>query len=254
MPASLQWHTNQVVIHHYHSKQGEHVMSWISKLFRKSNGVELPSNSTGFQDLEAVPKPIRLQGTDLRAAREVIHSAAMKTAKACGVPPLWLTFEVITMADSEKAFFQLQVVIQHWDEHLALHSYAFERAVMKRLLADNKRVGHAVRAVLWRTAYDSGCPYEDMPDPQSWTTEAIKKRTIAQDRATQQLQAPEPVTQPRASSEQSKPSQSKDKFAGLLDDEQYAKNHGLDDAFAKTQPFGKSDGFAATEPMGLPPR
>jgi hypothetical protein len=233
-------------------------MSWISKLFSKSNGVELPSNSTGFQDMEAAPKPIRLQGTDLRAAREVIHSAAMKTAKACGVPPLWLTFEVITMADSEKAFFQLQVVVQHWDEYLASHSYAFERAVMKRLMADNKRVGRAVRAVLWRTAYDSGCPYEDMPDPQSWTTEAIKKRATAQDRAAaQQMQAPEPVTQPPAPAsggQHNRPSQSKDKFAGLLDDEQYAKKHGLDDAFAKTQPFGKGDGFAATEPMGLPPR
>jgi hypothetical protein len=231
-------------------------MSWISKLFSKSTVVELPSNSTGFQDLEAVPKPIRLQGTDLRAAREVIHGAAMKTAKACGVPPLWLTFEVITMADSEKAFFQLQVVIQHWDEYLASHSYAFERAVMKRLMVDNKRVGRAVRAVLWRTAYDSGCPYEDMPDPQSWTTEAIKKRATAQGRTAQQMQTPEPVTQPPApaSSGQNKSSQSKDKFAGLLDDEQYAMNHGLDDTFAKTQPFGKGDGFAATEPMGLPPR
>ncbi|MGA8513428.1 MAG: hypothetical protein WB821_01495 [Burkholderiaceae bacterium] len=235
-------------------------MSWISKLFSKSNGVELPSNSTGFQDMEAAPKPIRLQGTDLRAARETIHSTAMKTAKACGVPPLWLTFEVITMADSEKAYFQLQVVIQHWDEYLAAHSYAFERAVMKRLMADNKRVGRAVRAILWRTAYDAGCPYEDMPDPGSWTTEAIKKRAAAQTQTEQLLRTPEAVTQPPApqAGEQNKPVQSKDKFAGLLDDEQFARSRDFDDAFAKTQPYGKGDGFAATEPMGLggdlPPR
>jgi hypothetical protein len=228
-------------------------MSWMSKLFNKSNGVELPAHSTGFQDMEAAPRPIRLQGTDLRAAREAIHSTAMKTAKACGVPPLWLNFEVITMADSEKAYFQLQVVIQHWDAHLAAHSYAFERAVMKRLLTDHKRVGRAVRAVLWRTAYDAGCPYDDMPDPSSWTTEAIKKRATAQNQTEQHLQAHEPGTQPPVSqaSRPSKPAPSKNKFEGLLDDEQYAKNHGLDDAFAKTQAFGKGDGFAATEPMGL---
>lgn len=236
-------------------------MSWMSKLFSKSNGVELPTHSTGFQDMEAAPRPIRLQGTDLRAAREAIHSTAMKTAKACGVPPLWLNFEVITMADSEKAYFQLQVVIQHWDAHLAAHSYAFERAVMKRLLTDHKRVGRAVRAVLWRTAYDAGCPYDDMPDPSSWTTDAIKKRAAAQQMSAQQVQAPEPVTQSPAAPQnsQSKGAPGKSKFDGLLDDEQYAKNHGLDDAFAKTQAFGKGDGFAATEPMSLgggnlPPR
>ncbi len=236
-------------------------MSWLSKLFSKSNGVALPSNSTGFQDMEAAPKPIRLKGSDLRAAREVIHSAAMKTAKAHGVPPLWLTFEVITMADSDRAFFQLQVVIQHWDAYLAVHSYAFERAVMKRLMADNKRIARAVRAVLWRTAYDAGCPYEDMPEHNAWTTDAIKKRASAQNQSEQQIRTPEAATQPPMPqpSGQSKPVSAKDKFAGLLDDEEFAKSRGLDDAFAKTQPFGKGDGFAATEPMGLgggylPPR
>jgi hypothetical protein len=235
-------------------------MNWMSKLFSKPHGVELPDHSTGFQDMETAPRPIRLEGTDLRVARELIHSCAMKTAKACGVPPLWLTFEVITMADSEKAYFQLQVIMQHWDAYLAAHSYAFERAVMKRLLAENKRVGRAVRAVLWRTAYDAGCPHDDMPDPSSWTTEEIKKRAAAQDHAAQQLRAPDPTTLPPspAATGRGKPAPAKDKFADLLDDEQYAKNRGLDDAFAKTQSFEKGDGFAATEPMGLggdlPPR
>jgi hypothetical protein len=236
-------------------------MSWLSNLFHKSNEVELPSNSTSFHDMDAAPRPIRLKGSDLRATRDVIHSAAMKTAKTCGIPPLWLTFEVITMADSEKAYFQLQVVIQHWDEYLASHSYAFERAVMKRLLTDNKRVGRAVRAVLWRTAYDAGCPYEDMPDPHSWTTEAIKSRTTAHERAAKHLLAPATNTQPSvtegvfglASQASSKAPVAINKFDGLLDDDDYAKTRltKSGDSFAATEAFGSGDGFAPTEPMGL---
>jgi hypothetical protein len=236
-------------------------MSWLSKLFRKSNGVELPSNSTSFQDMEAAPRPIRLKGSDLRVVREVIHSAAMKTAKAYGIPPLWLTFEVITMADSEKAFFQLQVVIQHWDEYLASHSYAFERAVMKRLVVDNKRIGRAVRAVLWRTAYDAGCPYEDMPDPHSWTTEAIKKRATTHEHDALHMLAPKAIAQPPIgqgkssipSHEYPKAPVLGNKFDGLLDDDHYAKTRPVKpgDGFPATEAFGKSDGFAPTEPMGL---
>jgi hypothetical protein len=236
-------------------------MNWLSKLFGKSNGVELPSSSTSFQDMDAAPKPIRLKGTDMRATREAIHSAAMKTAKAYGVPPLWLTFEVVTMADSEKAYFQLQVVIQHWDEYLASHSYAFERAVMKRLLADNKRIARAVRAVLWRTAYDAGCPYEDMPDPHSWTTEAIKKRVATNERAAMYMLAPKAVTQPSVAHstssipphEHARSPVAANKFDGLLDDDRYAKTRPMKpgDGFPATEAFGKSDSFAPTEPMGL---
>lgn len=220
-------------------------MGWISNLFNKSTSsrVELPSNSTGFQDMDDVPKPLRLKGTDLRAARERINSVAMRTAKACGIPPLWLSFEVITIGDSENAYFQLQIVIQHWDDYLAAHSYAFERAVMKRLLAEDQRVGRAVRAVLWRTAFDAGCPYDDMPDPHSWTTEAIKKRSLARERANQPQREPQAMASAPnpAAAQAARPAPAKDKYADLLDE---------DSRFGKTQPFKGTD-FAATEPMGL---
>lgn len=234
-------------------------MSWMSRLFSKSNGVELPAHSTG---LGVTPRAIRIEGTDLLAARMAIHSTATKTAKACGIPPLWLSFEVIIIADHEKAYFQLQIIIQQWDAYFAAHSYAFERAVMKSLLTDHKRLGSAVRAVLWRTAYDAGCPYDDMPEPSTWTSEAIKKRAAAlQMGMVPPVQEPAPVTQSSKTTtgRPVKRVSDKNKFDGLLDDEQYAKNRGLDNAFAKTQAFAKTEAFAATEPMatdggGLPPR
>jgi type IV secretory pathway VirB3-like protein len=164
-------------------------MRWISNLFSKANSDEVPSPSTGFHDLEGHPVPISLAAADVRAARELVHSAATRTAQIYGVPARWLAFEVVTIADDEKAYFQLQVIMKHWDEYMMAHSYAFERAVIKRITEDNQNVGRALRAVLWRVAADAGCPYDDMPESKAWTPEAVKRRGEVRDRINRELYA-----------------------------------------------------------------
>jgi hypothetical protein len=37
-------------------------------------------------------------------------------------------------------------------------------------------VARAVRAVLWRTRADAGCPYDDLPGPEAWTPEVVARR------------------------------------------------------------------------------
>lgn len=164
-------------------------MGWLDKFFKESNGTDAPPPSTGFHDLDGHPVAISLQGSDLRAARELVNNAALETASVYGIPPRWLAFEVVTISDDEKAYFQLQVLMNHWDEYLVAHTYAFERAVVKRIREDNINVGRAVRAVLWRMAPDAGCPYDDMPEPQAWSTDAVKKRGLVRDRVNREQYA-----------------------------------------------------------------
>lgn len=165
-------------------------MGWLSKIFKESNEDEAPSPSTSFHDLDGQPVPLALRGADLRAARELVKSAATRTAEIYGIPAHWLDYEVVTIADDEKAFFQLQVTMQHWDEYFASHTYAFERAVLKRIRDEDLPVGRAVRAVLWRTSPDAGCPYDDLPEPQAWTSEAIKQRGDVSDRMRRDMRRP----------------------------------------------------------------
>ncbi len=158
-------------------------MGWISKLLNKTaDEPEVPSPNTGFHDMQEHPVPILLASADPRVARELVHSAAKLTAHTYGIPLDWLSFEVVTIADDEKAFFQLQVLMHHWDEYLMAHSHAFERAVIKTISKEDVKVGRAVRSVLWRIAPDAGCPYDDMPEPDAWATEAIKQRAEVRDR------------------------------------------------------------------------
>ena len=162
-------------------------MGWISKLFSKTDEPEMPSPSTGFHDLEGHPVPISLATTDARVARALVHNAATLTAQVYALPANWLSFEVVTISDDEKAYFQLQVLMNHWDEYLVAHSYAFERAVIKKIREDDLNVGRAVRAVLWRVSADAGCPYDEMPEPSAWTSESIKQRGEARDRINRDL-------------------------------------------------------------------
>ena len=164
-------------------------MGWISKLLKKTEEEdEVPAPSTGFHDLEGYPVAMALSSpADLRSARELVHGAALRTAQVYGIPPRWLSFEVVTISDEEKAFFQLQAIVNHWDDYFMAHTYAFERAVIKKIREDNVGVGRALRAVLWRVDADAGCPYDDMPDAAAWSTEAIALRGEARDRINREL-------------------------------------------------------------------
>lgn len=167
-------------------------MGWLSNIFKEPNEaseLESPSPSTSFHDLDGHPMPMSLKGADLGAARELVKTTAMQITQIHGIPSRWLSFEVVTIADDEKAFFQLQIILNHWDEYLAAHQYAFERAVLKRIREENTDVGRAVRAVLWRTSADAGCPYDDLPDGQAWTSHAVAQRGQVRDRIQREMPA-----------------------------------------------------------------
>jgi hypothetical protein len=222
-------------------------MGWLTNLFKSPQRASASSSSTSYHELDGQPVPLKPAAVDLRGARDLINQAAVRTAQVCGVPAGWLSFEVMTISDVNQAYFQLQVVMNIWDEYLAAHSYAFECAVIKRIRDHNLEVGRAVRAVLWRVAPEAGCPYDDMPQPKAWSPEAIKNRAMVRERMSRQeyaLSTPasgavvptrRPVmadhTQPAGHADPSA------KFAGLLDDT----------SFDETRP-SVFNGFAATEP------
>jgi hypothetical protein len=223
-------------------------MRWITQFF-KDNDADVPSPSTGFHDLDGHPVAVRLQGGDLRAARELVNNTAVQTALAYGIPARWLSFEVVTIADDEKAYFQLQVLMNHWDEHLAAHSFAFERAVIKRLREQDMSVGRAVRAVLWRTAPEAGCPYDDMPEPSAWAAEAVRKRGEARDLVNRALYA---ATTPASGAVAPAmpalmPVSADDAERAGRSTMPAPHDHLLDDSFSDTRP-SSFNGFAATQP------
>ena len=148
-------------------------MSWLGGLFGKKNAQNmdlLPSGGLENTDTLAVP------GSSATEARELINRAAYEVLNLNGIPKDWVKFEILTLADSAKAYFQLQVTLKHWDPYLLLHSLAFEQAVSARIRERNQAIGRALRAVLWRTAADAGCPYEKMPPSVAWTADAIAQR------------------------------------------------------------------------------
>jgi hypothetical protein len=223
-------------------------MGWLTNFFKETKGIEPSSPSTNFHDLDGRPVAISLQGADLRSARELINNAALQTAQAYGVPARWLSFEVVTIADDERAYFQLQALIKHWDEYLAAHSFAFERAVIKRIREEDVEVGRAVRAVLWRVSPEAGCPYDDMPEPKAWSVDAVKKRGEARNMVNRVLYAAStpaagavvPALMPVSADEADRAGRSTmpTKYDNLLSNDQFSDTHPTSShGFDATQPF-----------------
>ena len=151
-------------------------MGWFDCIFAKKEQASAapveasPPPISAFNMQDALPNEQAMQ------AREAIHHSAHEVARRNGIPEHWLGFEILTLTEAEKVFFQLQVNLRHWDAYLLLHSMAFEQAVLVRLRQRRPALAQALRAVLWRVVPTSGCPYEQLPPSVAWTAEAVEQR------------------------------------------------------------------------------
>jgi hypothetical protein len=172
-------------------------VSWLNRILSSTQREhDAPSPSTGFFDIEGQPVPLSIARQDVRAARELIRAAAVRTAAIFGIPANWLSYEVVTISDDEKAYFQLQVSLRIWDEQLWTQSSAFEQQVVKRIREDDVNVARAVRAVLWRIQPDAGCPHDELAGAAAWKPDAVKSRSVAFDRLRVELAMPSLATLP----------------------------------------------------------
>ncbi len=211
-------------------------MSWFQRILNSApSTTDIPSPSTGFFDIEGQPVPLSIEARDIRAARELVRTAAVNTAAAFGIASNWLSFEVVTISDEEKAYFQLQVSLRIWDEQLWSQSAAFEQQALKRIREDDVNVARAVRAVLWRILPDAGCPYDELSPAEAWRPDAVRARTRAYERLRTELVAPAQVTLPSV-------------VTGAQATETLPMHRSLDSQFKDTYP-GAPTGFDATRPF-----
>jgi hypothetical protein len=211
-------------------------VSWFQRILGSTpSAPDIPSPSTGFFDIEGQPVPLSIEARDIRAARELVRTAAVRTAIAFGIPSNWLSFEVVTISDEEKAYFQLQVSLRIWDEQLWAQSAAFEQQVLKRIREDDVNVARAVRAVLWRILPDAGCPHDELSPPEAWRPDAVKSRARAYERLRAELIAPTQATLPSV-------------VTGADASATMPIQRSLDSQFKDTYP-GAPNGFDATRPF-----
>jgi hypothetical protein len=175
----------------HHMPEGIPV-NWLNRILSTTpQAQDAPSPSTGFFDIDGQPVPLSLAQQDIRAARELIRAAAVRTTAAHGIPSNWLSYEVVTISDDEKAYFQLQVSLRIWDEQLWTLSSAYEQKVLKRIREEDVNVARAVRAVLWRVLPDAGCPYDELAGAPAWKPDAIRARSEVYERLRGELAFPD---------------------------------------------------------------
>jgi hypothetical protein len=225
-----------------------HAVNWLNRILNGApRTTDAPTHSTGFYDIDGKPVPLSSQGENVRIAREMVRAAAIRTAQAFGIPAQWLSYEVVTISDEEKAYFQLQVSLRFWDEQLWSQSMAFEQQVYKRIREDDVNVARAVRAVLWRVLPEAGCPYDELAEPTSWKPEAVKTRAQAYERLRREIATPPPASVASTALPSVVTGAEASETLPLLPNAREARD-ALADQFGDTRPssFG---GFAATQPF-----
>lgn len=238
-------------------RKRDDTVSWLDRILNNaSRSKDAPTHSTGFFDIEGKPVPLSVDSQKIRAARELIHAAAVRTSSAFGIPPQWVSYEVVTISDDEKAYFQLQVSLRIWDEQLWSQSGAFEQQALKRIREDDVNVARAVRAVLWRILPDAGCPHDELAGATAWKPEAVRARAAAYDRLHNDL-IPAPLTMPSVvtglSASPTEPATSPVQSTGFVETMPVAHSGYTDSqfpatGFAATRPFKPGDELPTTQP------
>ncbi len=226
-------------------------MSWLNRILSNAPREEdAPSPSTGFFDIEGQPVALSVDQQNVRAARELIRAAAMRTADIFGIPANWLGYEVVTISDDEKAYFQLQVSLRIWDEQLWAQSSAFEQQALKRIREDDVNVARAVRAVLWRILPDAGCPHDELSGASAWRADAVKSRSAAYDRLRTDLVVPAALAAYVPGTDGSEVTATLP--MANLTQAGFSDTHPVNaSGFHQTQPVGHD--YEDTQPAGLPP-
>jgi hypothetical protein len=177
-------------------------MGFLSTFFNTPRTGEMPAPETSILEWDKAPLTHAMLPSDIQTAVGLINEAAMQTVVTYGLPIHWFSFETVTVTDKEKTYFQLQILMNHWDMQMCAHSYAFECAVIKRIRKKNSGIGRALRAVLWRVAPDAGCPFDEMPEPSYWNPQAIAQRDLLRERIQREFYA---VTTPESGASVAKP-------------------------------------------------
>lgn len=145
---------------------------------RKSSKPREAGDSVVYIPDHAGAGATRSQGPE--TLRELLRITGRDVARDHGIPPDWLSCEVMTMSKQGKVTFQVKVVIHHWDEQLMLFSRAFELAYLERLRGISPEAAQAFRTMVWAIAEGAGCPYDKMPENEFWSEAARQEREVLQ--------------------------------------------------------------------------
>lgn len=116
--------------------------------------------------------------------REVLAHALRDTLARHGIPPTWVTADMLTAKSrSGEAGIHWRIAIRHWDPRLMLYLVALQNALITRVHAFDPVAEQWLMGISWQVVLDdeSACPA--LPPPHVWANEGrdFQETTVRDD-------------------------------------------------------------------------
>lgn len=112
---------------------------------------------------DSIPPPINVK-------RELIKAAFHDTVHQHGIPPEWLSCEVVTVSVAPgEDVLQIQLVLMQWQETFLRYGLALEQLLRREIDRLDPSPDNARYQFIWRFSPDCGCPFKVMPPARIWT-------------------------------------------------------------------------------------
>jgi hypothetical protein len=99
------------------------------------------SDSSGFRPsaMHSAQQPVHRQSSSVvNAQRETLRTLVSDTLREHGIPPVWISTDVMTVSSQGRLVFQIILTLKFWDESLPLYFSALEASYMTRVDSTNR--------------------------------------------------------------------------------------------------------------------
>lgn len=141
---------------------------WLGGADRPASNLPPPIQKTGFHSTQSS----RAAPATQPARREALANALRDTLARNGIPPTWISGEMLT-AKSRKGEQGLhwRLVIHHWDPRLLPHLVALQNALITRVHTFDPVAEQWLMGISWRLALDDESQCPPLPHSNIWTAD-----------------------------------------------------------------------------------
>jgi hypothetical protein len=109
--------------------------------------------------------------------RELVKGVLKDALRLSGIPPHWVTCELLNISNAPERFVHIQLTMNVWSEELLKYSVALQRKILIGLEHYEPGVDHSRHVFSWQISPHSQCPHLEMPDPDAWHRKTPDKST-----------------------------------------------------------------------------
>ena len=143
------------------------------KLAGLFGGAQTAPTNSSFPLSRSPQQSVLHDGSETATRGQLVQVLLRDLVRKSGMPPGWVQchIQVVNSRSRGQGIF-VRLIVKHWDERLMKYAFAFEKALLTKILQFEPTAGNWLQGIAWQLEVAATCPVTELPDPDFWQTPA----------------------------------------------------------------------------------